>query len=438
MSGAGSIGLKCVRICKQVRKVLLPSRGKRMKARSQLSAAEVTELREMLERRLSSIGLETQPEVALKIMDLSKRSDAQLHDYSKIIRSDPALSARLLKIANSAMFAQRKSVSNIDRACLLLGLERLRAMAMGFHLSKAAAVGDRTLSRVVWGQSVFRACLAAEAAKTVIPSHVSEAFVVGLMMDAGIPIMQRLLPGEYEAVIADKPNPGKLARAEFERLEFTHVDVIAATARRWKLPEVIAFPMEFHHTPPTESRNPAPHHRLHRIAYAVGNVDLSEREGVAPRTDAELLPGMSAMQRLLGVGPADLSRIVNKAGGEYSATNELFKDVADSMGAGDDLLERVRIGLLSAMDDLIVSGLKDESQAEPARIAIDGRAVELRIEDAGVAVACLYDTRGQKLIAHRFDPKRDTARTVCEALGLEMKSKDEVERLAGEMGRLAA
>ena len=108
------------------------------KGRDQLAANEIVELRSSLAVRLEHVGVQSQPQVALKILDLIRRPDSQLKDYATIVRNDPALSGRLLKLANSAFFAQRKPVTNLDRACLLMGIDRLKAMALGFHLSKAA------------------------------------------------------------------------------------------------------------------------------------------------------------------------------------------------------------------------------------------------------------------------------------------------------------
>src|SRR5262245_17360655 len=126
----------------------------RMKARKLLTAAELVDLRHDLVQKLDGIGVQSQPQVAMKILQLNARPDAQLKDYATIVKTDPALSGRLLKLANSAMFAQRKAVTTIDRACLLLGLERLCSVALGFQLSRAAAAeGQEELTRRVWGQN---------------------------------------------------------------------------------------------------------------------------------------------------------------------------------------------------------------------------------------------------------------------------------------------
>ncbi len=115
-----------------------------MRTRNTLTAAEVMKMLEHLEERLARIGLETQPDVALKILNLTTDPKSQLSDYARVIKTDPGLSGRLLKLSNSALFAQRNPVTSIDRACLLIGVSRLKSMSLGFHLGAARARARRS------------------------------------------------------------------------------------------------------------------------------------------------------------------------------------------------------------------------------------------------------------------------------------------------------
>src|SRR5689334_2751536 len=105
-----------------------------MKPRSELSGAEVDDLLGALEGRLHTVGIESQPEVAARIVELVSDPDAGLRQYADVVRADAALSGRLLRLANSAFFAQREPVTSLDRACVLLGLDRLKAVSLGFQL----------------------------------------------------------------------------------------------------------------------------------------------------------------------------------------------------------------------------------------------------------------------------------------------------------------
>lgn len=410
-----------------------------MKPRAALTAAEVTALHADLERRLESIGLTSQPEIALRMLALASDARSEVHDWAKVIRTDPATAARVLRLANSAYFAQRKPVTSVDRACLVLGLERLKAVALGFHLTRAAGVpGVEGVSRNVWGQSVFRACLACETSRVIAPALVAEAFVIGLMLDAGIPLMARLLGEPYVALFSSCPCPASLYRREFDELPFTHIDTVAAMARRWRLPELISKPLEWHHTRPSQLAHTEPPQRLHRIAFVAGLVELSiDTDAPTPPRDAAL-SGIPAGQRVLAVSNDELTRIVEGARTEYSATIEMFSDIAQRVANVDALGDAVHVALTKAVDATIETSLRSEENTAADRLMIGQSSIELHREPDGAAVAFLFDSRGQRLLAHRFRTSEETALSLCEALGIDRPTGDVLARVQDALRRLAA
>lgn len=410
-----------------------------MKPRSTLTGSDIVLLQQDLEGRLESVGITTQPEIALRMVKLARDPDAQLQDWAKVIRNDPATSGRLLRLANSAFFAQRQKVTSIDRACLVLGLERLKAVAMGFHLCRAAgARGTDAIARRVWGQSLFRACLACEAARVLAPSLVSEAFVMGLMLDAGVPLMARLLGDTYVELYEKCPSPAMLYKREFDELPYTHVDVLAAIVKRWRLPDLLAKPMEWHHTRPAQlSHNEGPQ-RLHRIAYVAGLVELPIEADKPLPPPPERLDGLAAGQRVLGVSEEELKRIIGSARTEYEVTSEMFSGVAAAIRNPDGLAEAVHVALAKAVDATLETGLRLEDSTTAERFVLGASSIELHRSEDGAAVAYLFDSRGQRLLAHRFRPADESARTLCEALGVERPASDVLARVQDAIKRLAA
>src|SRR5205085_4261819 len=131
----------------------------------------------------------------------------------------------ILRLANCAFFAQRQPITNLDRSCVLLGVDRLKSVALGFYLSRAAAGDPRqSLSRRIWGQSVYRACLSAELARQLAPTRAAESFIIGLLLDAGIPLVARLLGRPALAILHNDDPPARQFKAESDHLPFTHVD----------------------------------------------------------------------------------------------------------------------------------------------------------------------------------------------------------------------
>src|SRR6185369_14351175 len=133
----------------------------------------------------------------------------------------------------------------------------------------------------------------------------------------------------YGALYSQCPAPGSLYRRESETLGFTHVDVVSAMARRWRLHELLAHPIEWHHQRPADLQRPEPHHRLHRLAFAAGLLQLEGEEILKPGARALHSDGAAVtVQHLLGVSEAEVLTIIATARTEYSATISAFTEIA--------------------------------------------------------------------------------------------------------------
>ncbi len=403
-----------------------------MKARHTLSPPEVDALRAEIDVRLAGQGLPTQPGVAAKILSLVADPEAGLRQYADVLKSDVALSGRLLRLANSAYFAQVTPVTAGERACVLLGLERLKAVSLGFYLSRAAATDpNQVLSRRVWGQSVLRACLAAELARMEAPGHVAEAFTIGLMLDAGAPLLHRLLGKPVERILSSGEAPAKQFVVEFEALPFTHVDVASALMRRWRLPELLSWPIERHHTAPGDVTRPEPLHVLHRIAFYTGSVSLT---GAPAARVSKHFQGIA--EGVLRLAPDAMGEVIQRATDEYGAIREVFREVADEIEDLGATAELAHSQLVALMDETMVAARP--APAGPAEFTVAGQRVEIEPDRAGRAVAYLRDQRGERLVSHSFEVGRIDAAPLLDALGLDGASADETRDLERHLRSLAA
>lgn len=404
------------------------------KPRYLLSAAEFDRVLLDLTRRLETMGIASQPEVVLKLLDLGQQSNAQLSDYAKVIKTDHAISGRVLKLANSPFFGQRVPVTTLERSCLVLGLERLKAVTLGFYLSRTAMKNtDREFSRKVWGYSVLRACLAGESARVIAPGLVAEAFVVGLILDAALPLMPALVGSSFEPLMDLVDQPSRLYATELRELPFTHADVALAMARMWKLPDVLARPIAMHHVRPAEPRREDPISRLHRVAYVSGVLEL-------PRVlDPQPQPATTEkVQELLGLSDTEISGLVSRGVSEYTTAIGMFSDVAAGISDPDTLIDRVQVGLVNAVDAGVEASVAREVAAMPARVQIGATTVEVRREADGHLVACVLDSTGRPLISHRVTATSASAAQLCEALGVGVKDPEQLNVLSDQIRRLAA
>ncbi len=418
--------------------VALPSHVREdrvLKPRCELSATEIDQLHRALGEKLDRVGIETQPEVAMKILDLVNNADAQLGDYAKIIKTDAALSGRLLRLANSAFFAQITPVSTMERACSLLGIDRLRAFSLGFYLSRAAS-GDvsHKISRRVWGESVFRGCLAACLARRLIPHSTTESFIVGLMMDAGLPLMYKLLGRSFLEIDEERAPPSRRHHKEFTTLPYTHVDIIAVLSKRWKLPTMLAKPMVWHHSPPGDCTRNEAEHILHRISYYVGALELDDRT----RLPKEQAPMSALATRMIGCDDRDLAKLIASAASEYKATMAVFSGVASSMESVDSLADIVHLQLARILDETLTRETVLNAKPAPASFRLGGFTLELVSDQPGWVTAYLNDSGGQRIASNTFASAAATVAQITNAFSLEPEPDDDRTAIEAELRKLAA
>jgi HD-like signal output (HDOD) protein len=401
-----------------------------------MTAAEVSLLHAHLERKLDRIGLETQPKVAARLLELVQDPKSEVRHYVQAIKTDWTLTGRLLRLANSAFYAQRSPVTTLDRALVILGLERTKAMSLGFYLVRAVpdSAGQK-LSRAVWGESVFRAGLCASLARTLCPSLAAEAFIVGLMLDCGQPLMSRLIGDRYAAMRTEHDSPAKLFSAECTGLEFTHVDVATVLLKRWKMPALLTRPIAWHHTLPTAApgQTPDPAAMLQRLAYYTGAVQLSPAGVPTQGTPLASIAG-----RLFEINSTDLGGVITKATAEYRATIGMFSDVADTVADLDAVADAVHLQIVELMDQQMSRALHAETRGGPQQLEVAGQHVKIEPGRDGDVIAIISGSDGGPIISCTVRPENDNADTLCSRLGLEDAKPDELDALMTAVRAMAA
>lgn len=389
---------------------------------------EVDHLRDDLGKRLGDTSVPTLPEVAVRILALVADPNACASDFTRIISADQSLTGRLLRLANSASFAQRKAVTTLDRAIVLLGLNRVKAMALGFHLSRAAANDSGDFSfKQTWTRSLFRAHLGLKLAEAVCPAASGEAFVVGLMADAGLPLMPRLVGPIYAQTIRLTDPPGLQYEREWRLLPMTHADVAAGLCRLWKLPAMLAEPIASHHERPASVDRDSPASVLHAAAYIVGGLDLAN-EADPPRIQCD------AAERLLGLDRPAMEHITQLAAVEFEATRDFFRHVLDTSISIDQILDRAnhQLGIGDPPADA------DPPTVEPLRIIAGAMMLELEPAPGGRVTVFVADAVGNRLLSETFSPTHQTEQQIRESLMLERADAEVMRRVMDGIRSLAA
>ena len=196
--------------------------------------------------------LPTTASVAVKLIELGRSIDTDPAEYSEVIGADPALSAKLLALANSPWYGLRNKVSSVKLAVNLLGLGTVRTLALSccmaglhneLHLSREDA-------RMYWEAALSRAVAAREACRRLGEKTAEEAFVGGLFQDFALPVLHSV---DREALLGllQDPRLNWEARLKAERELFgtDHAELGRVLAQKLELPGPLVDSIAFHHEP---------------------------------------------------------------------------------------------------------------------------------------------------------------------------------------------
>lgn len=404
-----------------------------MKTRDELSAREVEALHESLLHRLGDSSVPTLPHVAMRVLELVSDRNATFKHFADVIQTDQALSGRLLRMANSAAFAQCSPVTKIERAAILLGMDRLKALALGFHLSKAASSAEGAgAHKRVWTYSLFRAWLACRVAEYIDASLSGEAFIVGLMSDAGVPMMPLLAGDRYAQVISDAAPPHEQFSCEFRLLPFTHVDVAAAMCRLWKLPQILLRPIARHHEPPAPPARGDAHGLLHAVAYFVAGIPFNAIEGAAPPASCREMA-----RQLFRIKPEDLRTLIQAAGRDLDSCKDVFQHILDETVSVDAIMEVANQHLVDSVENLVAESLTHE-QAPVRRITTSSLMLEATRTAPNQVRVYINSPSGAPILSEEFETSGRSDADIAGILMLGELPPDEARRVISVIRNLAA
>lgn len=198
--------------------------------------------------------LVTLPEVALRITQLVNDPASTAADVAREIGSDAALTARVLRVANSSIFGKAHRISSISRAVTLIGLRQVQDLTVGLTAIRAfdGIPNDLVSMESFWRQSVLCAAAAGHIAARRGASHGEACFVSGLLHDIGQLVIYSRVPELARRGLlmsADSIDNVDVHLCERQLMGFDHGAVGAVLARNWGLPMVLQECIAFHHEP---------------------------------------------------------------------------------------------------------------------------------------------------------------------------------------------
>jgi putative nucleotidyltransferase with HDIG domain len=197
---------------------------------------------------LTASDLPTIPVVATKVMRLIEGDKTSAEQLARIVASDAAIAARVLKISNSSFYGCRRQIQTLPHAIAVLGFATLKSLVIAASVKQVFQSYGLT-EKMLWEHS-FGAGLAARmiAGETRTVSE-EEAFLGGLFHDIGKIIMNTTNSGQFQDVMQRYYNDGvTFEEAERQVYSYTHSEVGGLVIKKWNFPEMLMNAVLHHHT----------------------------------------------------------------------------------------------------------------------------------------------------------------------------------------------
>lgn len=272
---------------------------------------------------MTASDLPTIPVVATKVMQLIESEKATAEELAKVVASDPAVAARVLKISNSSFYGCQRQIQTLSHAIVVLGFSTLKSLVVAASVKQVYKPYGLT-EKMLWEHS-FGAGLAARIiAKETRAANEEEAFLGGLFHDIGKIIMNNMDSQQFQAAMQKCYNDQvSFSEAERQVYSYTHSEVGALVIKKWNFPDILMHAVLKHHTFDFAEDEDAYQVRL---ACVVGLANMfCHKAGVGmrePDDNLELLETVPA--QLLGIDQQKMEILLESFNAAYEKDKSYF------------------------------------------------------------------------------------------------------------------
>lgn len=235
----------------------------------------------------SCTSIFTLPEIYFRVRDVVDDSDSTMDDLAAVLKLDPAISARLLRIVNSPMYGFPQQIDTITHAVNLLGTQAVSDLVTSTTIGRTFSGMPVQLMDVprFWRKSVFCALLAGKIAKSCDIDDSERFFIEGLLRDIGHFVLYQTVPQRAQSALIEADYlDNSLAEVEQSNIGCDFAEVGAELIHSWGMPAQIEQAVRYQLSP-SEAGDGALHASIVHLAGVI--VDHEELE---PNRRYEIVP----------------------------------------------------------------------------------------------------------------------------------------------------
>jgi diguanylate cyclase (GGDEF)-like protein len=283
---------------------------------------------QLLERLEKCTTLPSPPTVAMRILDLSQDPDVNIAKVADVVSMDPALTAKILRIANSPLYAIRRKTENLRQAIMLLGLNGTLTMALSFSLaSSMSESASRGFDyKLFWRRSLAAATCCRRLSVAAGMGGGEEMFLAGLLQDIGMLAINKLQPEFYKNIGVDQSDHNIVQDLEKVALGADHAAIGGWLLQQWNLPEVLQYAVAgSHNLQFVDSQN-----EYYAYTTCVAFSGLLSDALLQDDSDQSLMPALNRIRETLVIDEETLSSLPEALNEDFMEVASLFEtDLAD-------------------------------------------------------------------------------------------------------------
>ena len=300
---------------------------------------------DVLKTLLQSDELPTLPTVASQLITLTSREDTTLADIGNLVAQDISISAKILKVSNSAFYSFPQQIGSIKQAVSILGMNAVRSLVLSF--SFLTIKGGKQESRFDFKRFWERSLASAVASKLILENvkgaDTEQIFISGLLQNLGELILAKIFPEQYDKVIGRvEDNQHDLLVAEEAEFGINHTLVGTEIAKSWGFPDILIKPILHHHDPSGYTgKNPA----IQTTVRATYLSDLLVNILFSVKPEKYHQQFRSEATKLLRLTPEEIEKILEQVHIKFKEAGTYFNLKIKSTRSVQEILQEANIKL---------------------------------------------------------------------------------------------
>jgi diguanylate cyclase (GGDEF)-like protein len=344
----------------------------------------------------SLVNFPSPPGVASAIISLAQDPNIEMGKVAKTIGMDPALATKVLRIANSPLYAQRRRSENLRQALIVLGLNATLTLALSFSLVKSLRGGkpNGVNHPLYWRRALLGGSAARALGEATGQTLLEELFLAGLLQDIGMLALDKAVPDLYRDTGEQQKDHREIAAHERRRIGVDHADVGAWLMKQWNLPDHLSGSISHSHR--LDNRRAIdPNDVFNRC---VGLSGLIVDIFVMPADQKPFQETAQQVERVFGLDKVEFGQVIQRVSSVVQETEAIYE--TDLHTDPDAIVEQAREVLMIRN----MHAMQEIGQLRDAADTLSNRTQELEEESRLDALTGVYNrTYLEQYMRQEFD-----------------------------------